>query len=566
MKRLGQFKYSNYQALKKSLISYPGKKTGVEARDKQSLTHYTGIKTSGESEAQTDIRDKLAMLRTFTKGRFKISIHRKLLLFIFLMLAGNVFIGYTVYKNNQKLLDSGQLAQLSQQVIYQADYMLSLGKDIETASRGFVITNDSAFLEPLFEARKTIPSDMAKLRQLVRNNPAQLKRMDSLNFYLHRRLDFSLAMIRVRSEQGLSPAITFTATREGKDYFDNMRRITSTIKQEESVLLNQRNQLNAHSVSVFKKFTIVTFIVIGLFSVLFVIAAGNYLRQNFEKEKQAEALRVAYKELVFQNKEKEKRENELIMANRELQKAEDKIRKLNEQSERKVMERTEQLRSANKELEAFSYSVSHDLRAPLRAVHGYTQMLKEDFGAQLNQEANRVMTNIMSNAKKMGQLIDDLLTFSHIGRKEMAKMNIPMTEMVTSICSEIDNPPGHPVEFKIQEMPPAQGDTAAIKQVWVNLISNAVKYSKLKENPVIEIGSETNDNITSYYVQDNGVGFDMRYANKLFGVFQRLHSDEKFEGTGVGLAIVHRIIVKHGGKVWAQGKINEGATFYFSLP
>jgi len=277
--------------------------------------------------------------------------------------------------------------------------------------------------------------------------------------------------------------------------------------------------------------------------------------QNEEKEKRASELIVAYQELIFQNEEKEKRAAELTIANREL------IFQ-NEEKEKRAAE----LIIANKELESFSYSVSHDLRSPLRAVHGYARMLKEDYGSQFNPEVNRMMNNIMSNAKKMGQLIDDLLTFSRLGRKELVKMNIPMFDVVTNLCREVQSENGHrEIQFIIHELVPAQGDNVVIKQVWINLISNAVKYSQLTKKTIIEIGCEVKEDELIYYIKDNGAGFDMRYAGKLFGMFQRLHTDE-FEGTGVGLAIVHRIVSKHGGRAWAEGKVNEGAIFYFSLP
>jgi PAS domain S-box-containing protein len=235
-------------------------------------------------------------------------------------------------------------------------------------------------------------------------------------------------------------------------------------------------------------------------------------------------------------------------------------------TEEELSENIKQLESANKELESFSYSVSHDLRAPLRAIHGYARMLKENIENKTDTEANRLMNNIITNVKRMGLLIDDLLTFSRLGRKELVKSTIPMNDLVTTICTELKNEQEHrDIEFHISELLPAQADNIAIKQVWLNLISNAIKYSKLKDKAIIQINSELKEEEIIYSIKDNGVGFDMRYANKLFGVFQRLHSDEEFEGTGVGLAIVQRIVSKHGGRVWAESKINEGATFFFTL-
>lgn len=233
-------------------------------------------------------------------------------------------------------------------------------------------------------------------------------------------------------------------------------------------------------------------------------------------------------------------------------------------TERKQAE--ENLKMVNRELESFSYSVSHDLRAPLRAINGYTRILMEDYAANLNADARRMMSTVMFNAKKMSQLIDDLLNFSRLSRKELTRINIPTADMVKNICNEIKEPgTTTKVEFKIHPLPGVKAD-GMIKQVWENLIANAIKYSSRKEKPVIEIKSETRRNEVIFSISDNGAGFDMRYAGKLFGVFQRLHTEEEFEGTGVGLAIVQRIVTKHGGRVWASGKVNEGATFYFSIP
>ncbi len=232
-----------------------------------------------------------------------------------------------------------------------------------------------------------------------------------------------------------------------------------------------------------------------------------------------------------------------------------------------LVSKNEELELMNKELESFSYSVSHDLRAPLRGINGYATILKEDYEAKLDAEAKRVLNTIIENSLKMSSLIDSLLSLSRLGRKEMTKRQINVNSMVRDIVNEF-RLVGDNKNFRvtIKELYEAEGDQELLKQVFVNLISNAIKYSSKKENPLIEIGSCLEENGITFYVKDNGSGFNMNYKNKLFGVFQRLHSAREFEGIGIGLAIVQRIVVRHGGHAWAEGEVDKGATFYFSLP
>ncbi|WP_276366335.1 ATP-binding protein [Chryseolinea sp. H1M3-3] len=227
----------------------------------------------------------------------------------------------------------------------------------------------------------------------------------------------------------------------------------------------------------------------------------------------------------------------------------------------------EKVIAANKELEAFTYSVSHDLRTPLRSIDGYSKILQEDYSSKIDAEANRLLNIIRNNARRMGELIDDLLNFSRTGRKEIEKSAVNMNVLVANIQQELLVPEkSRNIKFTVQPLKDIDADNSMMRQVWVNLISNALKYSRKQAEAVIEIGCKPEEGRILYYIRDNGVGFDMKYADKLFGVFQRLHKIDEFEGTGVGLALVHRIISRHGGKIWAEAHVNKGATFFFFIP
>ena len=285
-------------------------------------------------------------------------------------------------------------------------------------------------------------------------------------------------------------------------------------------------------------------------------AVGNQLGVALERARLHERLEQRVEE----------RTAKLAAEVEERRRAEDEVRGLSADLERRVGERTRELETANKELESFSYSVSHDLRAPLRAIDGFSRILEEQHSDRLNEECRRLLGVIRENSRKMSDLIDDLLEFSRLGRKPLSRTRIDMKQLVEAIFREIVTGGWRSHRFVLGSLPPADGDAALLKQVWINLLGNAIKFSSKSQQPVIEVSGQEIGAEIVYCVKDNGAGFDMRYYDRLFGVFQRLHGEQEFAGTGVGLAIVQRVVSRHGGRVWAEGKVNEGATFNFALP
>ncbi|NWF52076.1 MAG: response regulator [Nitrospirae bacterium] len=278
------------------------------------------------------------------------------------------------------------------------------------------------------------------------------------------------------------------------------------------------------------------------------LGAYDFLRKPYDIEE----VKVSINRLL----EKKRLEEERRMAEEKLQNTLAELEK-----------KTEELEAANTELESFSYSVSHDLRAPLRAIIGFSKILIEDYTDKVGDEGRRLLNIIQDNTKKMENLIDDILTLSRIGRKDIILSDVNMYKMAKAVFDEIKALyPKRNIEFQLKLMPPVKGDEGMIHQVFFNLLSNAVKFTKTRDTAIIEIGGHDEGSRNVYYVRDNGVGFNMEYSDRLFNAFQRLHSENEFEGTGIGLATVKRIIDRHKGKIWAEGKEKEGATFYFSLP
>jgi PAS domain S-box-containing protein len=283
-------------------------------------------------------------------------------------------------------------------------------------------------------------------------------------------------------------------------------------------------------------------------------------RDITERKRAEEALHRTHDELAETVAQLEEEMNDR-------QRAELELAELNAELEQRVKERTAQLEAANREMEAFTYSVSHDLKAPIRAIDGFSRILMQEHVASLDAEGLRLLEVVRHNTGFMAQLIEDLLALSRLGRREIRKAPLDLAQMAATAFQRLSEEyPGRHLDLSVKDLPAAFGDPSLMHQVLVNLLSNACKFTKFKENAAIEVGGWNEGGENIYYIKDNGAGFDMRYVDKLFGVFQRLHKVSDFEGTGVGLALVQRIIQRHGGRVWAEGQLDEGATFFFALP
>lgn len=394
----------------------------------------------------------------------------------------------------------------------------------ESGQRGYILTGEEEYQGAYQAARDQVPRDIAEVRKLTADNPAQQMAIKGLELKINALLAVLTDRAEIRRRAGLIAGSKAVTNGHGEGLMNEVRERIGEMRHTEEVLLSSRSKAAAAGARQMKA-------VITLGSALAILIS---LLAGF----------VIHREAVRRS-----------LAEKELQRANENLAR-----------RTVELSETNHGLESFSYSVAHDLRAPLRHIAGYSGLLEQEYGPKFDAEGRRCLAKIVDGAQKMGRLIDDLLSLSKIGLQELSLEVTSLNSLVRRVVGELDvESSGRKIEWQVGQLFDVRCDSGLVKQVFANLLSNAVKYTGKRERAVIQVGQMMQNNESVVFVRDNGVGFEMQYAGKLFGVFQRLHKATDFEGTGVGLAIVQRIIRKHGGKVWAEAEPDRGATFFFTL-
>jgi len=436
-----------------------------------------------------------------------------------LVFAGIVVISAISYRNTSVVLHNSRLDKASHELM---QLLASIGETLDAAENGhrrFLVTGDESYLKAHRTAREQAPEYFRYLESLTGAVPEQRTRVTTLEELINRQLDAETKAIAQREKHGAAGVRHLALSGAARLELADIHHVIADFESTEQRLMQARVFQSTSS-------TRKTIGLLGLGAFLQLVLLGS----------------VYY--LIHHD----------ITARRRIA--------------AELKRRGELLQAANKELEAFSYSVSHDLRAPLRHIDGYASLLAKTASESLNDKAQRYLQTISESAKQMGQLIDDLLVFSRMGRQEMLHTTVDLNQLVKAVIHDLRlGLQESKISWTIGTLPDVSGDPAMLRQVYMNLISNAVKFTATRSQPKIDIGAKPGaPGEVNLFVSDNGVGFDMQYVNKLFGVFQRLHRNEDFEGTGIGLANVRRIVHRHGGRTWAEGALDQGATFYFSLP
>ncbi len=430
-----------------------------------------------------------------------------------------VCLGALAYANVEHQVEATRLVKHTYQVVESLQKIRSTLQEVDNNQRSFVVSGTEVYLQSFQTSAASLPGLLAATGDLIADNPAQGVRLNKVRAQIDERLALARTRIGQRQQLGVEALGPKFISIAAAQLMESIRTGIDAMTATENVLMENR----LHILERARVRGLVFQTVGGLFSIglLLAVFAGLALQ--------------------------------ILRTNR----AQDETRRSNAQ-----------LKDANNELRAFSYSVAHDLRAPLRAINGFSQVLIEDCAPQLTDEGRQALGRITNNAKMMGVLIDDLLALSKVSYQPLQTAKVEMTAIVRDAYRELsEGQKGRVVECEIGQLPPATGDANLLRQVWMNLIANALKFTRQCEKARIEIGGNiAGPEFATYFIRDNGAGFDMQYVDKLFGAFQRLHRTTEFEGTGIGLALVQRIVHRHGGTIWAEGKENEGARFAFTLP
>ncbi|WP_109488902.1 sensor histidine kinase [Occallatibacter savannae] len=447
------------------------------------------------------------------------------------------------YRSVAVLEHSQSWVQHTYQVIAQVEIIMGSEKDAETGERGFLITGDPRFLEPYSNAERDLPAELDAFQQLTSDNASQQSRLAQLRSHLVVRNQLLEHAINLRRGGSSMAQAALAVTEQGKAEMDILRRIGKEMQSEEYRLLTDR-LVQARRADIRTRITVAVATILDL--ILLVIMSRYLYRERelrYKTELQATELREANERIIASTAE---------------------IHELNETLELRVKQRTSELEATNRELEAFSYSVSHDLRAPLRTVDGFSLALEEDYAEAVDAVGKDYIRRIRAGVQRMGQLIDALLQLSRITRAEVETSEFDLSALADSVASTlVQENPGRQIDFRIEPGLTATGDPRLIRVALENLFGNSVKFTSRLPSALIEFGRDPAQN--AYFVRDNGAGFDMAYADRLFSAFHRLHGDKDFKGSGIGLATVSRIIHRHHGKIWAYSEVDRGATFFFSL-
>ena len=444
---------------------------------------------------------------------------RKLLVGLVVAMGLLIALGAYAFFNLRQQAAAADWVTHTYQVVAGLQGIFSSVQDAESSQRAFLVSGNETYLEPCYHALEVLPGQFNAVAGLVVDNPHQLERLGKLRQDVSVRL--AMVNMRIKQRRQLGPAVLNEKVLNGKgvSLMGTVRVDVDTMIGAETTLLKERRDTLAAARTHAVWFQSAA----GLTSLGLLFAVFIGLARQMGRANRAESAA----------------ENSNAL-----------------------------LRNANGELRAFSYSVAHDLRAPLRAINGFAQVLGEDCAGQLDEAGQRALDRITANSTKMAVLIDDLLALSAVTMRPLTSSKVEMNDLVRGAYQELlEAHDGRNVELELTPLPPAAGDPSLLRQVWLNLIGNALKFTRGRELTRIEIGGNVaGPDFATYFIRDNGAGFDMQYADKMFGAFQRLHPAADFEGTGIGLALVQRIIQRHGGTIWAEGEEDHGARFAFTLP